>query len=124
MPDSADGPHGTGRPRLIFAFGGIAPVNSEQRQFELGPGVTSIGSSADAELSLDGLDVQHAEIRRDAQDEYVYADLDSTVGSRVNGQPVGVRELHTGDRIEFGAWTVSFYREEYADHGRPGGGRQ
>jgi hypothetical protein len=33
-------PHGGGHPRLIFAIGGQAPANSEQREFELLPGVT------------------------------------------------------------------------------------
>ncbi len=31
--------------------------------------------------------------------------------------------LHTGDRIELGSWTMSYFRDEHADHGRPFGGR-
>jgi FHA domain len=116
--------HGGGHPRLIFAFGGRAQLNSKQREFSLLPGVTTIGSSSGADLCLARLDTQHAEVRRDARDEYVYVDLSSSGGSRVNGQPVGERPLHTGDRIELGGWTVSYYREEFADHGWPNGGRQ
>jgi FHA domain len=117
-------PHGGGHPRLIFAMGGEAPPGTEQRQFELLRGVTVIGSSKDADLRLEGLAENHAEIRRDAADEYVYVDLGTPAGSRIDGQPVSNQVLRTGDRIELGNWTVSYYREEFADHGRPYGGRQ
>lgn len=117
-------PRGGGHPRLIFALGGSAPAGTVQREFELLPGVTVIGSGADADLRLAGLREHHAEIRRDEFDEYVYVDLGTSAGSRVDGQPVGEQALHTGDRIELGTWTLSYYREEFADHGRPYGGRQ
>ncbi len=117
-------PLGGGHPRLIFAMGGEAPAGAVQRQFELLPGVTVIGSSRYADLRLDGLDEYHAEIRRDPADEYIYFDLGSSAGSRVDGRPVSEQALHTGDRIQLGKWTLSYYREEFADHGRPYGGRQ
>jgi hypothetical protein len=116
--------HGGGRPRLIFALGDHATANSEPREFDLLPGVTSIGSAADADLRLTGLDDHHAEVRRDDTDEYVYVDLGTSSGSRVDGQPASKHVLRTGDRIELGEWSLSFYREEFADHGRPHGGRQ
>jgi hypothetical protein len=37
---------------------------------------------------------------------------------------MGEQSLHTGDRIEVGNWTLVYHRAEYADHIRPGGGRQ
>lgn len=117
-------PRGGGNPRLIFAMGGEAQPGTEQRQFELLSGVTVIGSGADADLRLEGLEEYHAEIRRDPADEYIYVDLGTSTGSRVDGQPVSEQALRTGDRIEMGNWTVSYYREEFADHGRPYGGRQ
>jgi FHA domain len=117
-------PRGGGQARLIFALGGRARAGISQREFELLKGVTAIGSSADADLSLVGLGEQHAEIRRDAADEYIYVDLGTSAGSRVDGQPARQQSLHTGDRIELGAWTLCYYREEFADHGRPYGGRQ
>lgn len=117
-------PRGGGHPRLIFAIGGEAPANTEQREFELLPGVTAIGSAADADLRLNGLGEHHAEIRRDPADEHIYVDLGTSAGSRVDGQPVTEQALHTGDRIELGNWTLSCSREEFADHGRPYGGRQ
>jgi FHA domain len=117
-------PRGGGHPRLIFVLGGQAPAGSQQREFELLPGITVIGSGADADLCLAGLDEHHAEIRRDAADEYVYVDLGTAAGSRVDGRPAGQQALHTGDRIELGDWALSYSREEFADHGRPYGGRQ
>lgn len=42
----------------------------------------------------------------------------------MNGVDVGEKSLRTGDRLEFGDWVMSFFREEFADHGRPYGGRQ
>jgi hypothetical protein len=77
---------------------------------------------ADADLRLAGLGEHHAEVRRDEFDEYIYVDLGTSAGSRVDGTTVGSRALHTGDRIELGTWTLS--REEFADHGGPYGGRQ
>jgi hypothetical protein len=116
-------PRGGGHPRLIFSLGDSAQGDAVQREFELLPGVTVIGSGADADLRLDGLDEHHAEVRRDEFDEYIYVALGTSAGSRVDGAPVGSRALHTGDRIELGNWTLSYYREEFADHGRPYGGR-
>jgi FHA domain len=117
-------PHGGGRPRLIFALGGTAPQQASQREFDLLPGVTVIGSGPDADLRLEGLDAHHAEIRRDDRDEYIYVDLGSGVPGRVDGQEVSSKPLRTGDRIELGGWALSYFREEFADHGIPFGGRQ
>jgi len=123
-PTTTHDPRGGGRPRLIFALGGIAPAGTVQREFDLLPGVTVIGSAADADLRLAGLAEHHAEIRRDQFDEYIFVDLGTAAGSRVDGQACGEQALHTGDRIELGNWMLSYYREEYADHGRPYGGRE
>lgn len=108
------------------ASGGSAPASAdgEQREFGLRRGVTVIGSAPDADLRLAGLDGHHAEVRREEGDEYVYVDLGTSAGSHVDGQPMGQQALHTGDRIELGQWTLTYYRGEFADHGRPNGGRQ
>ena len=108
----------------MFALGGQTQTTDQQREFHLNPGVTTIGSAPDNDLQLDGLDPHHGEVRRDDNDEYVYVDLDSDVGTTVHGQPVGQAILRTGALIVLGEWTVSYYREEFADHGRPYGGRQ
>ena len=91
-------PRGGGHARLILALGGGAQADTVQREFELLPGVTVIGSGAAADLRLTGLGEHHAEVRRDEFDEYIYVDLGTSAGSRVDGKP--------------------------ADHGRPYGGRQ
>lgn len=31
--------------------------------------------------------------------------------------------LRTGARVQMGQWSMAFFREEFADHGRPFGGR-
>jgi len=115
---------GGGRPRLLFTMGGSAPAGAAQREFRLRPRATTrIGSGADADLRLAGLAARHAEIRCEDGDEYVLVDLGAPGGSRVDGRPVDRAPLHTGDRIELGDWTMSYFREEHSDHGRPFGGR-
>jgi hypothetical protein len=43
---------------------------------------------------------------------------------RVHGAVVATEALlRTGTRIDVGPWTLTYAREEYADHGRPYGGR-
>jgi len=116
-------PRGGGRPRLIFRHDHHAPAGSPQREFELLPGVSVIGSAPDADLRLVGLEAHHGEIRRDTGDEYTYVHLGAPTGSTVNGMPVLEKVLHTGDRLQLRGWTLSFAREEFADHGRPHGGR-
>lgn len=120
---------GGGQPRLIFASGGSELPEDEggasgrPADFHLLPGVTTIGSGSTCDLRLAGLADRHAEIRRDDADEYIFVAVDPREAS-VNGARVDQIPLHTGDRLELGGWILSFYREEFADHGRPYGGRQ
>jgi hypothetical protein len=116
-------PHGGGDPSLIFTLGGFTQTDEDQRVFHLLPGVTRIGSAADADLQLSGIEPHHAEIRRDADDEYHFVQLIEGAPSSVDGRPMGTAVLRTGCRVEVGDWTMSYYREEFADHGRPYGGR-
>jgi hypothetical protein len=103
---------------------GPAPrAGDRQRVHLLPPGVTTIGSSPESDLRLDGIAARQAEIRRDDHDEYVLVDLAADVPTRVNGASADRHVLRTGSRIEIGPWTMSYWREEYADHGRPYGGR-
>ncbi len=117
-------PQGGGVPRLVFSSGDDIETVAPHRVFDLRAGVTSIGSASDADLRLEGLAERHAEVRRDDEDEYIFVDLNEPSGSTVHGRPVGRAQLRTGALIVMGPWTVSFYREEFADHGRPHGGRQ
>lgn len=87
MVTTTHDPRGGGRPRLIVALGGTARQHASQREFDLVPGVTVIGSGPQADVRLEGLETHHAEIRRDERDEYVYINLGS-------GPPAG----QTGSR--------------------------
>jgi hypothetical protein len=116
---------GSGRPRLIFAVGSSPWDGSRPREFDLLPGTTTIGSSPDADLRLEGLEKIHAEIRHNEDDEYVLYAHAPTGGGRPNlpHSKDDARILRTGSRIEMGPWRLAYYREEFADHGRPYGGR-
>jgi FHA domain len=85
--------------------------------------VTVIGSGPQADVRLEGLQTHHAEIRRDERDEYVFMNVGSGPAGMVDGQPVSHKPLRTGDRIGLAGWTLTYYREEFADHGIPFGGR-
>jgi hypothetical protein len=91
--------------------------------FPLRDDVTTIGSGADCDIRLPGLEPLHAEIRHDDQDEFVLARIGSTAETRVHGAPVQSAILRTGCGIDLGERHLTFFREEYADHGRPYGGR-
>ncbi|MGV8911204.1 MAG: FHA domain-containing protein [Rhodoglobus sp.] len=116
---------GAGRPRLIFIVGSENWNGQKPREFELLPGITTIGSSSSADLQLPGLNPFHAEIRHDSDDEYVLHSLGEVGGGSrpLTGQDARARTLRTGARMEMGQWRLGFFREEYADHGRPHGGR-
>jgi hypothetical protein len=117
---------GAGRPRLVFVVGSENWSGQMPREFELLPGTTTIGSSPSADLQLPGLQPFHAEIRHDSNDEYVLHSLAEVAGGSQSlpGAQTGRRVLRTGARMEMAQWRIGFFREEYADHGRPHGGRR
>ena len=122
-------PRRGGRPRLIFSLGGHAllpegDTTLEQGDVELTRERTTLGSAPDADLRLVGTAPQHAEIVHDEFDEYQFVQLSDQERTTINGEQMGRRPLRTGDRLELGPWVLSYFREEYADHGRPFGGRQ
>ncbi|MEO7123685.1 MAG: FHA domain-containing protein [Lacisediminihabitans sp.] len=127
---STDAEFGAGRPRLIFKVGSDLGADAKPREFDLLNSTTKIGSGADMHLKLDGLAPSHAEIRHEEDDEYVLyihdpADSASEPASPTGEDPEAVgRVLRTGARVDLGDWSMSFYREEFADHGRPFGGRE
>ncbi|QDZ15154.1 FHA domain-containing protein [Humibacter ginsenosidimutans] len=111
---------GAGNPRLLVS-------RDDQRfVFDIEGDETRIGSAADNELRLEDLDVLHARIQHDDRDEYVLTLLGSgeselPAESSDRGEPTVLR---TGARFMLGPWTVVYQRDEYADHGRPYGGRE
>lgn len=86
---------------------------------------TTIGSDAACDIVLPGLAPLHAVVVHDDADEFVITAIgDAEV--RVHGRRVDSSILRSSTRIELGsgpARILAFLREEYADHGRPHGGR-
>ncbi|WP_241980191.1 FHA domain-containing protein [Cryobacterium glaciale] len=118
---------GSGRPRLIFVVGSQNWNGQMPREFNLLSGTTTIGSSPEADLQLPGLKPLHAEIRHDDNDEYRLFAIGEVAGSSRptdDGRSIGNGQiLRTGSRLEMGPWRMGYFREEFADHGRPFGGR-
>ena len=113
-------PYGTGSPRLALEkqemWGG-----EHQQVWWLDGMDTAIGSHPDCDVVLPDLADHHASVLHDDKDEYVL--LAHSQDVRVHGAPITSQVLRSGSRIEIGPHTLSFYREEYADHGRPYYGR-
>ncbi len=118
-------PAGGGSPRLVFSMGSAATADGKRRVVDLPKTGTVIGSDEAADVRLSGIDAQQARVRRDAaNDEYILVALGEETPTKVNGVKVSTEQvLRTGSRIEIGAWTMIYSREEFADHGRPYGGR-
>jgi hypothetical protein len=118
---------GSGRPRLIFVVGSERWNGQMPREFDLLPGTTTIGSSPDADLQLPGLKPLHAKIRHDDNDEYCLfpiGEVGASTRPAEDGSAIGNGQiLRTGSRLEMGPWRMGYFREEFADHGRPFGGR-
>lgn len=81
----------------------------------------TVGSDASCGLVLPGLEPVHARIEHDEADEWVIVAVAGV--TKVHGAPVASQLLRTGARVELGGHQLAFFREEYADHGRPHGGR-
>ncbi|WP_151523853.1 FHA domain-containing protein [Serinicoccus kebangsaanensis] len=117
-------PLGGGEPRLVY----YRPPGPEQGAprlvAPLRRGTTTIGSAPDNDVVVPGLAARHAEIRRDATtDEYLLHAVEDVAS--VGGAPAhdGI-VLRTGATVTCGDQTFVYVREEYADHGRPYGGRE
>lgn len=116
-------PQRGGDPRLVMPVGPYARAEDRPRIFPLRDDVTTIGGSADCDIQLPGLEPLHAEIRHDDHDEFVLVRVGSKGITRVHGASVEKAILRTGSGVDLGQWHLSYFREEYADHGRPYGGR-
>ena len=116
-------PAGGGHPRLY-----LSDLSDPQQprlvgMFPLSPDGTTIGSADGVDLQLAGTDDLQAEIVRTDEDEYVLIARSRRILSTVGGQQLPRQVLRTGARIELGPWRMSYVRDEFADHGRPYGGR-
>ncbi|MDT0158294.1 hypothetical protein Q9R19_11710 [Microbacterium sp. ARD32] len=109
---------GSGAPHLLVSKEDVREV------FPLTADETRIGSAAGSELVLAGADPLHATVVHDDRDEYV---LTMHGEGEMNAWTEGEERsetLRTGARFTVAGWTLVFMREEYADHGRPYGGRE
>ncbi len=116
-------PYRGGNARLVMAPRTHPGPNEQQEEFLLRDDVTTIGSGGGCDIRLAGLEPLHAEIVHDARDEFVIVRIGPPGSTRVHGVSVDKAMLRTGSGIDIGAWHLSYFREEYADHGRPYGGR-
>ena len=114
---------GGGNPRLVMAPREDFGADDVPLTFSLDRDLTSIGSAPECEIQLGGLEPLHAQVRRDERDEFVLHNLARPEETRVNGAPSREAVLRTATRIDLGRWTLTFSRQEHADHGRPYGGR-
>lgn len=117
-------PNRGGNPRLVMAPRPYPGPLDRQDQLLLRDDVTTIGSGPDCDIRLAGLAPLHAEIRHDDLDEFVLVRVaGSAEDTRVHGAAVQTAILRTGSGVDLGPWHLSYFRAEYADHGRPYGGR-
>jgi hypothetical protein len=120
-PTTTHAERGAGHPRLIFAAGSEDWASEPITEFALTAEITRIGAASYVDLRLRDLEPLHAEIRHDDQDEYVlFAFGPAGVSNDLESGSI----LRTGARVELGDTIMSFARDEFADHGRPFGGRQ
>ena len=114
-------PSGSGAARLVLKKQDMWE-GEHQPVFWLNEKETTIGSDPSCDIVLRDLAPLHTTVRHDSEDEYVLGNLGPE--ARVHGAVVhAFAVLRTGARIDVGRHQLSFYREEYADHGRPHGGR-
>jgi hypothetical protein len=116
-------PRGGGGPRLVFAFSPWRQAGDVQRIEFLSRERTTIGCSPECDIQVDGLESLHAVVERNSDDEYLLTHVATAGTSTVAGIPARHSLLRTGSAIALGSTRLTYFRAEYADHGRPYGGR-
>lgn len=122
-PTTTHAEWGAGNPRLIVTS------EMDRQTYDLTSDLTRIGSAGGSDLILAGADPLHATIEHDKRDEYVLT-LHGEGEMNANPQSSATHEgdrsetLRTGARFTAGPWTLVYMRDEFADHGRPFGGRE
>lgn len=121
-PTTTHAEFGAGNPRLRVTRG------DDRTEFALEAETVRIGSAAGNELPLADTDPVHATIVHDERDEYVVTlhgegEMNSNPGADATHPGDRSETLRTGSRFTAGPWEFVFARDEFADHGRPYGGR-
>lgn len=120
-PTTTHAEWGAGRPHLL-----ITSDDAERFTYPITVDEMTIGSAAGNTLSLAGSDPLHATIVHDERDEYVLTmhGEGNTNASSLTDDGTRTEILRTGAQFTIGRWRFVFRRDEYADHGRPYGGRE
>jgi hypothetical protein len=125
-----DPPPGSGRPRLVVVpDGGHASVDGieahgYEAEFPLELGRTTIGSAPDQDIVLEDIAPAHAVVEWSREgDEFVFVPATADGSATVDGN-IASHGLHHGDRLQVGAWTLVFQRDEDSDHIRRDRARQ
>ncbi|WP_462188152.1 MULTISPECIES: FhaA domain-containing protein [unclassified Frankia] len=113
-------PGAPGTPHLVIttkAPGG--PAGGGEREYPLDAETTVIGRSVECDIRLNdtGVSRRHGEIHRLPDGQFLYVDAGSTNGSLVNGRAATQVKLVNGDKIELGAATIIFRREDGRGNG-------
>lgn len=122
-PTTTHAEWGAGNPRLRVTR------DYERFEFRIESDLVRVGSADGNELILAGTDPVHATVTHDERDEYVLTlhgegEMSASPGTAGANSAERSETLRTGSRFTAGAWALVFARDEYADHGRPFGGRQ
>ncbi|WDH78412.1 FHA domain-containing protein [Microbacterium esteraromaticum] len=120
-PTTTHAAWGAGRPHLR-----ITGADDERSTFDITVDQVTIGSGAGSTLLLPGADALHATIVHDDRDEYVLTmhGAGAMNANREEDAEPHSEILRTGAHFTIGEWLLVFAREEFADHGRPFGGRE
>lgn len=120
-PTTTHAEWGAGKPHLLVTDGQKARL-----MFNITVDQVTIGSAADSTLLLPGAEPLHATIAHDGRDEYVLTmhGPGEMNANRAEDGDTRSEVLRTGAHFSIGQWRFTFGREEYADHGRPYGGRE
>lgn len=122
-PTTTHAEWGAGEPKLRISR------DDERTEFLLDVDEVHIGSAAGNELRVADTDPVHATITHDERDEYVLTlhgdgEMNASDSSDGTHSAPNTETLRTGARFTAGPWTFVYHREEFADHGRPFGGRK
>jgi len=121
-PTTTHAERGAGDAHLL-----ISRDDEERSVHHLTADTSTIGSGEDCTIRLEGAAALHATIVHDEHDEYVLTMHGPGLMNALSDPDSGgdrAETLRTGARFTIGEWMLVFSRAEFADHGRPYGGRE
>lgn len=123
VPTTTHAEWGAGNPRLLVTGEG------QRFEFPLTADLVRVGSAGQSDIALPGTEALHATVQHDERDEYVVTlhgegEMNSNPDAAATHEGARTETLRTGARFTAGPWTFVFMRDEFADHGRPYGGRE